>query len=40
MADADAFAAATAATLLTGDPELLVTEASRAWEDLRATPKP
>jgi predicted nucleic acid-binding protein len=40
MAYADAFAAATAvahrATLLTGDPELLVADASWGWEDLRA----
>lgn len=39
MAYADAFAAATAvahrATLLTGDPELLVDGASWRWEDLR-----
>jgi predicted nucleic acid-binding protein len=39
MAYADAFAAATAvahgATLLTGDPELLVDDASWGWEDLR-----
>ena len=41
MAYADAFAAATAiahnATLLTGDPELLVTGAAWGTEDLRAT---
>jgi hypothetical protein len=41
MAHADAFAAATAAasdaTLLTGDPELLVDDASWRWEDLRDT---
>lgn len=40
MAYADAFAAATAiandATLLTGDPELLLDEAVWQWEDLRA----
>ncbi|MEX0757569.1 MAG: PIN domain-containing protein [Acidimicrobiia bacterium] len=40
MAYADAFAAATAiahdATLLTGDPELLITGAPWQWEDLRA----
>ena len=39
MAYADAFAAATAlahdATLLTGDPELLLSSASWAYEDLR-----
>jgi predicted nucleic acid-binding protein len=39
MAYADAFAAATAAahhaTLLTGDPELLVDGSRWAWEDLR-----
>lgn len=39
MAYADAFAAATAvahrATLLTGDPELLVDDALWGWEDLR-----
>ena len=39
MAYADAFAAATAvahrATLLTGDPELLVDDAMWRWEDLR-----
>ena len=42
MAYADAFAVATAvahdATLVTGDPELLVTDASWRWKDLRATP--
>jgi predicted nucleic acid-binding protein len=41
MAYADAFAAAAAAvhdaTLLTGDPELLLDGASWRWEDLRAT---
>lgn len=41
MAYADAFAAATAAahdaTLLTGDPELLLDSAPWLWEDLRAT---
>lgn len=41
MAYADAFAAATAiaydATLLTGDPELLLTEAAWRHEDLRPT---
>lgn len=41
MAYADAFAAATAAahdaTLLTGDPELLLDGAPWRWEDLRAT---
>ena len=41
MAYADAFAAATAAahdaTLLTGDPELLLDGAPWQWEDLRAT---
>ena len=40
MAYADAFAAATAiahrATLLTGDPELLIDDAGWGWEDLRA----
>lgn len=40
MAYADAFAAATAiahqATLLTGDPELLVDDAMWRWEDLRS----
>jgi predicted nucleic acid-binding protein len=40
MAYADAFAAATAvahrATLLTGDPELLLDGASWGWEDLRS----
>lgn len=40
MAYADAFAAATAAahdaTLLTGDPELLLDRAPWQWEDLRA----
>lgn len=40
MAYADAFAAATAiahrATLLTGDPELLIDDAVWGWEDLRA----
>ena len=40
MAYADAFAAATAAahdaTLLTGDPELLLDDAPWRWEDLRA----
>lgn len=40
MAYADAFAAATAAahdaTLLTGDPELLLDGAPWRWEDLRA----
>lgn len=39
MAYADAFAAATAvahrATLLTGDPELLIDDAMWGWEDLR-----
>ena len=39
MANADAFAAATAlahdATLLTGDPELLIQDAPWRWEDLR-----
>lgn len=39
MAYADAFAAATAiaheATLWTGDPELLVTDSSWRWRDLR-----
>ena len=41
MAYADAFAAATAtaheATLLTGDPELLLEGAPWRWEDLRVT---
>jgi predicted nucleic acid-binding protein len=41
MAYADAFAAATAAahdaTLLTGDPELLLIGATWRWEDLRTT---
>lgn len=41
MAYADAFAAATAAahdaTLLTGDPELLLDGAAWRWEDLRTT---
>lgn len=41
MASAGAFAAATAAaheaTLLTGDPELLLDNASWRWEDLRST---
>ena len=41
MAYADAFAAATAAahdaTLLTGDPELLLDDALWRWEDLRTT---
>lgn len=39
MAYADAFAAATAsahrATLVTGDPELLIVDAAWDWEDLR-----
>lgn len=44
MAYADAFAAATAAahdaTLLTGDPELLLDGTTWRWEDLRTTTKP
>jgi predicted nucleic acid-binding protein len=44
MAYADAFAAATAAahqaTLLTGDPELLLDRAPWRWEDLRTTTDP
>jgi hypothetical protein len=40
MAYADTFAAATAvahdATLVTGDPELLIDDAPWRWEDLRA----
>ena len=43
LAYADAFAAATAvahvATLLTGDPELLLAGAPWRWEDLRAAPR-
>lgn len=42
MSYADAFAAATAvaanATLLTGDPELLVPGSAWHWEDLRTSP--
>jgi predicted nucleic acid-binding protein len=43
MAYGDAFAAATAAahraTLLTGDPELLIEDAAWGWEDLRTRPE-